>query len=311
MTWPSGTRRAAQMAPGALLPRFQSVPTAKISSTHTSFGSAMLSASAPPVDGRNPYCSTSDVMTRERLARGARSLQREHLRLLDGDDLLGDALDVGHVELAPLAARALGNRHLVLVDEGVAGVEIRVRARHLGDAADHLAVVAERPPAALVVAAVVDHPPVHRRQRAWRVHLARHDVNPALAARVRLRCDHGAVAGGQPARADDRAAVAFFGEGAAIAGTPGDRRSGCRDDGCLRERWQHAAQADNHACGTHQRDGKPGCGAGLSLIMVSPARSLHRRPRASAVPAGRFKNIPGSCLAGYSRHRRWRRRSLG
>ena len=122
-------------------------PTENISSTQTSFGSAMLRASDPPVDGRKPYSLHERRDDGERLARGARPLQREHLRLLDGDDLLGDALDVRHVELAPLAARALGNRDLVLVDEGVAGVEVRVGARHLRDLADDLAVVAHgRPP---------------------------------------------------------------------------------------------------------------------------------------------------------------------
>ena len=36
----------------------------------------------------------------------------------------------------------------------------------------------------------------------------------------------------------------------------------------------------------------------MSLIMASPAQSLHRRPRGTAaVPAGGFKNVPGSCLA--------------
>ena len=83
----------------------------------------MLSASAPPVDGRNPDRSTSDVMmlsasraVRERCS--AKTWACSTVTIL-----LGRALDLRDVELAALAARALGDGHLVLVDERVAGVE--------------------------------------------------------------------------------------------------------------------------------------------------------------------------------------------
>jgi hypothetical protein len=122
----------------------------------------------------------------DRLTRRARSLKGEHLRLLDRHDLCRDTLDVRHVEFRALAARALGNRDLMLVDERVAGVEIGVGALHLRHLADDLAVVVQGAAAPRIVPAVVDQAPVNGRLRPRRMHPTRHDVDPAFAAGVGL-----------------------------------------------------------------------------------------------------------------------------
>ena len=204
-TWSSGTRRAAQMAPGLPLSGVQSGPTAQISISQSSFGSAMQSASDPPHEGRKPYFSTRPAIVRTASRAVAHRSRAKACACSTVMICRVSALDVGDVELGPLRAGALADGQLALVHLRIAGVEVGEGLLDLRDLADRLAELAEGQGPAVVARAEVDHAPVDGRFRALREGPAGDDLDAAFAAAVRVRRHDRAVGRGQAADADDRA----------------------------------------------------------------------------------------------------------
>ena len=134
----------------------------------------------------------------------------EDLGLFDRHDLFRDALHKGDVQVRLLAAGALADGQLVFVHLGIAGVEIGECLFDLRDVADDLPVVAEGKTSPVVVLSEIDHAPMDGGQISLFKRPARDDMDPAFAAAVRVRREHGTVDGGQPPDPDDRAALGRF-----------------------------------------------------------------------------------------------------
>ena len=135
-TWSSGTRCAAHTAPTSFLPG----PT--ISSSQTSLGSAMVSASPA---SHQPCCLQEFPGDADRLAGGGRAREQEPREHIAVDQALGAD------EFRAALERRFADGHLPLVHRRIGRSQIAERLRHLRNAArQRPAVTGQR--AAIVVA---------------------------------------------------------------------------------------------------------------------------------------------------------------